>query len=121
MWTRGPRVAFSEIELRRIEQDVGGLCKRRSPTHLKDELSLQYRIKGHDVEVFERRPAWGRRGGQAETPVAKLKFVRTTGEWRLYWMRRDLKWHRYETTLSRGDLPRLVKEIDEDPHGCFFG
>ena len=36
--TRGPRVAFSEIELKRIEQEVGGLCKRRSPTHLKDEL-----------------------------------------------------------------------------------
>ena len=41
-------MAFSEIELKRIEQEVGGLCKRRSPTHLKDELSLEYRIKGHD-------------------------------------------------------------------------
>ena len=87
-------MAFSEIELKRIEQEVGGLCKRRSPTHLKDELSLEYRIKGHDVEVFERRPAWGGRGGQTETAVAKP---------------------------SRGDLPRLVKEIDEDPYGCFFG
>jgi hypothetical protein len=36
-------------------------------------------------------------------------------------MRRDLKWHGYEVTPASGDLTRLVKEIDEDPYGCFFG
>jgi len=61
-------VAFSEIELKRIEQEVGGLCKRRSPTHLKDELSLEYRIKGHDVEVFERRPAWAGAADELRLP-----------------------------------------------------
>jgi hypothetical protein len=35
--------------------------------------------------------------------------------WRLYWMRRDLKWHGYEMMPSRGDLSALVQEIDEDP------
>ncbi|MHB9052726.1 MAG: DUF3024 domain-containing protein [Thermoleophilia bacterium] len=35
-----------------------------------------------------------------EIPVAKLKYVRTKNEWRLFWQRRDLKWHAYELLSS---------------------
>jgi len=114
-------MALSEIEIKKIDKLVGGLCKRRSPVHLKDELSLEYRIKGHDVIVFERRPRWGARVGVTDSPVARIKYVRTAGEWRLYWQRADLKWHGYEMLSSSRDLAELVKEIDEDPYACFFG
>ena len=114
-------MAFSEIELKRIEDTVGELCARRSPAHLKDELSLEFRLKGHDVILFERRPAWGRRVGVMDSPVAKLKFVRTTGKWRVFWQRADLKWHSYQPLPSSGDLGQLLREIDNDPYGCFFG
>jgi hypothetical protein len=44
-------MAFSEIELKKIDKLVGGLCRKRSPSHLKDEFSFEYRVKGHDVLV----------------------------------------------------------------------
>ena len=114
-------MAFSEIELKRVERVVGDLCHRRNRPEFKDELSLDYQIKGHDVVLLERRPSWGLSGGVTDTPVAKLKFVRTSDEWRLYWMKRDLKWHGYDILPSSRDLETLVTEIDQDPHCCFFG
>lgn len=114
-------MAFDDLEQRRIEGQVGALCKRRSPPHLREELSLQYRISGHEIEVFERRPDWRGSGPPTESPVAKLRFLRSTGEWRLYWMRADLKWHGYEPLPASFDLEELVREIDEDPNACFFG
>lgn len=114
-------MAFSEFELKKIEKLIGGLCQRRSPAHLRDELRLEYKIKGHDIVIYERRPRWDDRTIMAETPVAKIKLVRTVGEWRLYWQRRDLKWHSYPMLPSSHDLAELVAEIDEDPYACFFG
>jgi hypothetical protein len=114
-------MAFSEIELARIEKFVGGLCKRRTRPELKSKLSVEYRIKGHDVTVFERRPHWDGTPGHKESGVAKLKFTRSTGKWRLLWQRADLKWHAYEPRSSRANLSGLVAEVDEDPYGCFFG
>jgi len=112
---------FSEIELKKIDQMVGGMCRRRNRPEFKDELSLEYVVDRHDVVVFERRPRYGALVGVTDSPVARLKFVRATGEWRLFWMLRDLKWHGYEPLPSSDRLEELVAEIDDDPHCCFFG
>jgi|SRR5665648_45758 len=114
-------MAFSEIELKKIDNLVGAMCQKRIPAHIKNELDLIYRIKGHDVTLFEKRPDWCDPRKTMETPVAKLKYVRTKNEWRLYWQRRDLKWHAYDLLSSSHDLKELVDEIDVDPYCCFFG
>jgi hypothetical protein len=77
-------------------------------------------VDGHDVVVFERRPRF-RGPGVTDSPCARLNFVRATGEWRLYWMKRDLKWHGYPARSSSNRLDELVAEIDKDPNCCFFG
>ncbi len=114
-------MAFSEIELKQIDRAVGGLCRRRNRPEMKDKLSLEYTVHRHDVVLFERRPEYGARVGVDDSPVAKFKFVRETGEWRLFWMRRDLKWHGYEMLPSSKRLEKLVEEVDQDPYCCFFG
>lgn len=88
---------------------------------MKDKFSLEYRVKGHDVLVYEQRLYWRDPNEITETPVAKIKLVRIVNEWRLYWMRRDLKWHGYEMLPSSKDLKDLVDEIDADQYACFFG
>ena len=114
-------MAFSELELKRIEQAVGEWCRRRSPAHLKDKLRLEYSIKGHEVVIFERCSKWDNPIERIESPVAKLKFIRSANKWRLYWQRADLKWHEYHGLSTSEDLSDLVAEIDADPLACFFG
>ena len=112
---------FRELELKRIEQTVGEWRKRRSPAHLKGKLRLEYSVKGHDVVIFERRPRWDNQNEWTESPVAKLKFIRSADKWRLYWQPPDLKWHDYPGPSSSGRISNLVQEIDADPLACFFG
>ena len=114
-------MAFSQIELKRIEQTVGELCRKRCPAHLSHQVRLEYAVKGHDVIIYERRPRWNNPHEWGESPVAKLKFVRAARQWRLYWQRADLKWHEYEGCSASRDLGALVREVDSDPLACFFG
>ncbi len=114
-------MAFSELELKKIDKLVGGMCQERIPAHIRNELELIYRVKGHDVTILEKRPDWQDPRITIEIPVAKLKYVRTKNEWRLYWQRRDLKWHCYDLSPSSRDLKELVEEVDNDPYCYFFG
>jgi Protein of unknown function (DUF3024) len=114
-------MAFSELELKQIGQTVGEFCRKHSPVHLRDKLRLEYAVKGHEVVIFERRPKWDNTKEWTESPVAKLKFIRSANKWRLYWMRADLKWHEYPGPSSSERIDDLVQEIDSDPHACFFG
>jgi len=112
---------FSELELKYIENTVGRMCKHGSPAHLRDQLRMVYKVKGHDVTVYEERPRWNNPQEWSSTGVAKFKYTRTHNVWKLYRIRRDMKWHLYEMPGGSKSLEALVNEVDTDPHGAFFG
>jgi hypothetical protein len=113
---------LSEIEQKKIEVVVGALItKRRPPPHLRMEVDLGFRLKGHSVEIFEVRPVWQGNGETREIPVAKATFVATRKVWKLYWQRRDLKWHGYEPLPEARFIENITAEIDADPYACFWG
>ena len=115
-------MAFTKPELGHIDETVGALCQRRTSPQFKNELSIEYRVKRHDVTIVERRPHWkGKPGVFTERGFAKFKFTRATEQWRLLWMRADLKWHAYKGEGNKTRLAQLVAEVDRDPWGCFFG
>lgn len=115
-------MSFSEIELRRHEKTIARFMDtRRPPPHIRDELDLSIRISGQSIEVFEVRPNWQDRTKKMEQAVAKATFVRTGSHWKIFWMRRHLKWHRYETDGEIVSLESVLNVIDQDEFGCFFG
>ncbi len=114
-------MAFSEIELKRIEAVVGPLCGRRSPAHARHQVRTEYRVEGQDVLIVEVRVVWDDPSRWMDHGVAKLKFNRKAGEWRLFWQRASLRWESYEPLAAHRELSVLVEEIDRDPHRCFFG
>jgi hypothetical protein len=95
--------------------------KRRPPEHIRSQLDIGYAVVGHTVDVFEIRPDWQDKTTTRHTPIARVKFVRTKDHWRLYWMRRDLKWHGYEPDEVHNTLMSVLKTVDTDAHCCFFG
>jgi hypothetical protein len=116
-------VAFTELELARVRRAVGTfLDKRRPPPHLRAQLDFELRIAGQSVEILEVRPAYlGRPGEFTEHGVAKSTYVRTRRVWRVFWMRRDLKWHRYDPAPEVDAIDAFCAVVDEDAFGCFFG
>ena len=49
-------MAFSEIEMYKIDNFVGTLCKLRAPEAVRDKLRYEYQIKNQDVILYEIRP-----------------------------------------------------------------
>jgi Protein of unknown function (DUF3024) len=98
-------MAFSEIELKRIDATVGELRRRSSPPQYADQLRFTYDIDSHSVSIFEERPPWdGRPGTWTRHGVARFRYFRSRGQWQLYWMRADLKWHVFEPVSPAPDL-----------------
>jgi len=74
-----------------------------------------------DEEVREIRPQWNDPTNILELPFAKLRFVKSSKLWKLYWMRGSGKWEAYEPKPENVNLQLLLDEIDHDGYGCFFG
>lgn len=115
-------MALSEFETKRFEKLVREFVeKRRPPAPLRKELDLQFRIEGQSVEIFEVRPLWTNPEESVEASVAKATFVKSTGVWKVYWKRADLKWHRYAPQPVVESLEAFLSLVDKDDHCCFFG
>src|SRR5271157_4131694 len=111
-------MAFSELELKRIDRTVGDLCRRSSPAEHADELRFVYRIDGHAVSIYEERPPRRGSGPWTSHGVARFRFSRASGHWTLFWMRQDLKWHRYEPQPPSADPAALVAVVEADKYGA---
>ena len=114
-------MTLTDIDLQKVKNKVGGLCSERTPAHLRDQLRFEYEVENHNVIIYEVRPAWKNPSEFTKMPMAKLTYVKSQNIWKLYWKRANEKWVIYEPKGSAKDLGALVKEIDKDSHGCFFG
>lgn len=114
-------MAFSGIELKRIQQVVGSVCKRRSPISLRDKIRVTYEITDLEVVIFESRPRFNKPNEWSKSPRAKLKYSRSTRKWKLYRIREDEKWYPYETETASTELDAVVAELESDRSGAFFG
>jgi Protein of unknown function (DUF3024) len=77
-------------------------------------------VSGRDIMIAERhRRPRADDGEWMTTPVARLRYLKSRGVWRLYWADSNDRWHLYP------ELPwaRTVEdlEIDRDPTALFWG
>jgi hypothetical protein len=114
-------MAFTELELKRIDKILGGYCRDKIRPELADELRFVYEIEGQSVVLAEERPDWRDPSEHMRKRVAKFRFVRSSRLWTLYWMRADLRWHRCEPADSTPNLARLLEILDRDEYCAFFG
>lgn len=116
-------MALSEIEVARVKRALDSFMQiRRPPPHIRPKLDLGYRISGQSVEIFEIRPVWrGPPHERHESAVAKATFVRSRNVWRVFWQRRDLKWHGYEPANEVRSIDDFLSVVAEDRYACFFG
>ena len=114
-------MALSEIERARVTKRLTAFCNARVPAALRNKVQVGFRIKGSEVVLFEERPDFHDPLEWREMVAAKLKYVRTQGQWRLYCQHRDLRWHEYEALPASRSFDRLLDEVDADPTGIFWG
>ena len=115
-------MAISEFEQKRIEKLVREYVeKRRPPAHLRYKVDLSFRLDGQSVEIFEIRPVWNDPSEKIEESVAKATYVKTKRNWKIFWKRADLKWHRYDPVPEVEIIEQFLDVVEKDHDGCFFG
>lgn len=113
---------MNDIEKKRVENAVAAfVAKRRPPEHLRDKVDLAFRFDGRYVEIFEIRPRWDKPAEKIEEAVARARYFKSRDEWVVYWQRADMKWHKYIPDAEVKTIQALLRVVDEDEYGCFFG
>ena len=104
-----------------IEACENLLQKRRPPEKMRHQLDLSYKIDGKSVLIFEIRSRWDNKNEFIESPIAKTTWVKSHNQWKVFWMRSDLKWHAYKPKPLVKTISEFVILVDQDNYGCFWG
>ena len=67
------------------------------------------------------RPHFMQPSKKIEHMIAKAAYVKKTKTWKIYWMRGNLKWTRYDPCPEVGAIEEFLKVVREDAFCCFFG
>lgn len=109
-----------ELERARVERALDKFCDR-VPEAMRSKLAYQYRFRGHSVVLLERRPHFQDRNRHTEHAFAKFVYSPTVGGWTLKWSDRNGRWHLYEGFQNVPHFRQLLREVEADPTGIFFG
>ena len=114
-------MALSETVRHQADSIMSRFCERRVPLTIRDQVRMHHEFQQNYVFLFEDRPRWDKSEEWTHLPIAKFRFNHDHGKWSLYWMDRKSKWHIYDMVKPTHDLGKLLKEVDRDPSGIFFG
>jgi len=114
-------MAISEFEIFKVEKSAKQFCDNRNKNYPPDKLYIDYRLEGQSLFLLEVRPVWNDPSRKTEMDVAKITFIKKESLWKLYRQRQNMKWQLYDPKSNSKDLEVLLKEIWDDPMGCFWG
>lgn len=116
-------MTIPDIELARVRKRLQVFCDR-VPPHARGKVWYDWRVRGNQVTVAEKRPAWWKGAAPEEITIhefARFQYDPTTHSWMLKWRDRNGRFHPYEGFESIRSFERLVDEVDADPTCIFFG
>jgi hypothetical protein len=113
-------MAIPELEQERVTRALHRFCEKIPPA-IRHKLTRDFRFVRSDVELVERRPHFMNKAPHVEAVVAKFRYNPRRGSWTLLWADRNSRWHTYEGFEDRRSFVELLREVESDPTGIFFG
>lgn len=113
------RAALPELAIAAVRR----YCEAKIPIEHRDEVRVEFDVRGRNVSLFECRPPWAPEAGNEWTrvPVAQLRFDPSSGAWELFCARSTGRWAAYEPAAPTTTVGELLDEIDRDLTGIFWG
>ena len=87
----------------------------------RDQIREGQRFTGQTLDLFFIPPHSRRPEETVESPIARIRYVRSRQIWQLYWMRSDGKRHRYIPYPDALTLVEALRVVEEDVNCCLFG
>jgi hypothetical protein len=116
-------MALPEHTRRLVESRLTEYCRRICPPSFERQVRLGFRIDGHTVTLFELKPFFDTRAPMAlrQVPVARFHYAPRRSIWHFHYRDPRERWRRYPTLPHARDFLRLLREVDSDPQGLFWG
>jgi hypothetical protein len=115
-------MAFTEFQIRKCSLLAKEYCEENGPPpHLRSQIRLEYRIKDQSIFIFHVRPSWRDPNEEIEEMAAKTTYVKSQNVWKVFWLRADLKWHRYDPCPKVKNFYEFLDLVKKDQYNCFFG
>lgn len=114
-------MALTEFEKKRIEKIFTDYCEKKVPLQYRNELRVEFQIRGNDVCLFECRPPWRREGEWTSSKIARFKKDPKTETWLLSWADRNNKWREYPPLPFHARIEKLLDEVEKNENGVFWG
>lgn len=83
--------------------------------------AIDVRIEKESLIVYQMVAGFPAGSSDVYIPIAKATYRKSTDDWKLFWQKRDLKWHGYEIDMIHKNIESIFKVIDEDSCCCFWG
>lgn len=102
---------------------VARWCRGRVPEQFRDEVRVEVDVADRHLTIVECRPPCREDFGPEWTrfPIARLRYVKSTGLWSLLWRDRHLRFHIYDRVAPTATVEELLVELDRDPTAIFWG
>ena len=104
-----------------VEKMLDDYREKKIPHSVRDKVWLTTRFRGNSVTLVECRPLFNDPSKITETVVAQFRFDPGNKTWTLYCADRNSRWHLYSYADPSKKLDDLLKELDADPTGIFWG
>jgi len=97
-------------------------CMQKLPAQLRDRVRLEIEVEGETVTLIESRPHFKHADIWTRLPVARFRFNLASGTWTLFSpnLAKPDAWRPYPAKPER-DLGKLIKLLDDDDSGAFWG
>ena len=115
----GDVAGLPELEVARVRR----WCEAQVPAEHRDQMRVGCEVTPRHLTIVELRPPWQEPndGEWMRVIVARLYFRRAEGVWKLYWSDRNERMHAYDLCAPSAHVENLLREIDDDPTGIFWG
>ncbi len=113
-------MTFTDHEYKKIDNLVGGLCRKRSRALMKHELRFDYEVHDDIIIILECRPLHKTPDHWLRFPMVKIHFRREESVWDAYRLGSNGQWLLQSSTQPGDDLLKLVNEIGDNPKQVYF-
>ena len=104
-----------------IKSKLSSYCNKRVPPHVRDQIKLDFKIRGNSVTLFEQRRSLHKQDEWIDIPIAQFRYDTAESLWTLFCTDRNSKWHQYTPAKPSKDFNTLLLEVENDPTGIFWG
>jgi hypothetical protein len=90
----------------------------KASPEVQDAVRLEVETVDNSITIWECRPPWRPEYGPEWTRmgIARFRYSPSEKSWTVYWMRSDLKFHRYKPVGPQSGIGPLLDEVARDPH-----